>query len=410
VNNEERRLADVMHQVTPDPPRPVTVEQVAYRLVSEPKLARQSRPSRQSRESGQGREPRARRGGLSRAWAPAAAAAAVVVIAGASAGIALLASSHHNPPPSAGGAPASSSVSSTPMSGSPAPSQPATSGTRIAGAPWGAELIDHQTFVNFALVSGDGSLYTYGNGTLDRIDPATGAVAATTRYDPPLSNPPVIVGNTVWVVWSNSGGNVVLHGYDAQTLAQTASILVPATGRVSNVADGILVSGPDGHLYVAAGVSVVVVNPANRQILRHLYLTAGTASSLAISPDGGTLYVGIGTSDSFKLLVYNLAGGTIENESTLSSGGAGGGFDAVPSYSGGVVWIGGTQSLSCASAASGQVLATARVPVDHGDAEFVSSPVVAGGHAYSFFVNNNATGQSGLAQLTPPGACSGVSS
>ena len=448
MNNEERRLADVMHQVTPDPPRPVTVEQVAYRLVSEPKLGRQSR---QSRESGRGREPRARRGGLSRAWAPAAAAAAVVVIAGASAGIALLASSHHNPPPSAGGAPASSSVSSTPMSGSPAPSQPATSGTRIAGAPWGAELIDHQTFVNFALVSGDGSLYTYGNGTLDRIDPATGAVAATTRYDPPLSNPPVIVGNTVWVVWSNSGGNVVLHGYDAQTLAQTASILVPATGRVSNVADGILVSGPDGHLYVAAGVSVVVVNPSNRQILRHLYLTAGTASSLAISPDGGTLYVGIGTSDSFKLLVYNLAGGTIENESTLSSGGgagdlvatsgglwgttgsgmsewtwfapggnlaravrvgggAGGGFDAVPSYSGGVVWIGGTQSLSCASAASGQVLATARVPADHGDAEFVSSPVVAGGHAYSFFVNNNATGQSGLAQLTPPGACSGVSS
>jgi hypothetical protein len=447
VNNEERRLADIMHRVTPEPPRPVTVEQVAYRLVSEP------RPGRRSRESRRGREPRARRGGLSRAWAPAAAAAAVVVIAGASAGIALLASSHHNPPPSAGGARASSSVSSasTSPSQTSASSPPATSGTAIAGAPWGAELIDHQTFVNYALVSGDGSLYTYGTGTLDRIDPATGAVAATTRYDPPLSNPPVIVGNTVWVVWSNSGGNVVLHGYDAQTLAQTASILVPATGRVSNVADGILAGGPDGHLYVAAGVSVVVVNPANGQILRHLYLTAGTASSLAVSPDGGTLYVGIGSSDSFKLLVYNLAGGTIENESTLSSGGgagglvatsggiwgatgsgmsewtwfapggnlaravrvgggAGGGFDAVPSYSGGVVWIGGVQSLSCASAASGQVLATARVPADHGDAEFFSSPVVAGGHAYSFYVNNNEAHQSGLAQLTPPDACSGVSS
>lgn len=448
MNNEEYRLAEVMHRVTPEPPRPVTVEQVAYRLVSDPKFGHQSRSSRP------GREPRARRGGLSRAWAPVAAAAAVVVIAGASAGIALLASSHHSPPPAAGGTRASSSVSSTPISGSASPSQPATSGTAIAGAPWGAELINHQRFVNYALVSGDGSLYTYGTGTLDRIDPATGAVAATTRYNPPLSNPPVVVGNTVWVVWSNSGGNVVLHGYDAQTLAQTASVLVPATGRVSDVADGILASGPNGQLYVAAGVSVVVVNPASGQISRHIYLTAGTASSLAVSPDGGTLYIGIApksTSDSLKVLVYNLASSIIENESTLDSGGAagglvatsgglwgdtgsgmsewtwfapggnlahavrvgggaGGGLDAVPSYSGGVVWVGGTQSLSCASAASGQVLASARVPADHGDAEFFSSPVVAGGHAYSFFVNPNGSDQDGLAQLTPPDACSGVSS
>jgi hypothetical protein len=58
----------------------VEVEQVAYRLVSEPRLGRQPR----------GREPagpRPRRGGrvLSRALAPVLAAAAVVVIAGASA-------------------------------------------------------------------------------------------------------------------------------------------------------------------------------------------------------------------------------------------------------------------------------------------------------------------------------------
>ena len=97
MNTEERQLADVLHRVTPEPPRRVTVEQVAYRLVSEPRLGRQT----------QGREPRPRRGGLvlSRAWAPVLAAAAVVVIAGASAGIAVLASSHHTPPPPAGGGP-----------------------------------------------------------------------------------------------------------------------------------------------------------------------------------------------------------------------------------------------------------------------------------------------------------------
>jgi sugar lactone lactonase YvrE len=452
VNNEERRLADVLHRITPEPPRPVTVEQVAYRLVSEPSLGRQSR-GRQSR----GREPRPRRGGLvlSRSWAPVLAAAAVVVIAGASAGIAVLASSHHTPSTSAVGAPSSSSVSSPPASPSPTSSstQRVTPTTAIAGGPWGAELISHQTFQGLAPVSADGSLYAYGAGTLDRIDPVTGAVAATTRYDPPLPNPPVIVGNTVWVVSSYHGGNVVLHGYDAQTLAQTASVLVPAVGAVSSVGDGVLTSGPDGDLYVAAGVNVVVVNPANGQQTRQIYLSGSSANSVAVSPDGSTLYIGTvpnGSSTSFKLLVYSLASRYIVKESSLTSGGvggdlvatsggvwgvtgsgqsewtwfapngdltsavrvggdAGGGFVSAPSYSAGVVWIGGSQSVTCASPANGQILATAAVPGDHGVAQLISSPAVVGDHAYSYYVNN-ATQLSGLARMTPPAACSGLSS
>jgi hypothetical protein len=457
VNNEERRLADVLHRITPEPPRPVTVEQVAYRLVSEPSLSRQTR-GRQSRgRPSRGREPRPRRGGLvlSRAWAPVLAAAAVIVIAGASAGIAVLANSHHTPPKAAGGAPSSSSSSSPSASASPTSSstQQITPTTAIPGGPWAAELISHQTFQGYAPVSADGSLYAYGAGTLDRIDPVTGAVAATTRYDPPLPNPPVIVGNTVWVVWSYHGGNVVLHGYDAQTLAQTASVLVPAVGAVSSVGDGVLTSGPDGDLYVAAGVNVVVVNPANGQQTRQIYLSGSSANSVAVSPDGSTLYIGTvpnGSSTSFKLLVYSLARRYIVNESSLSSGGvggdlvatsggvwgvtgsgqsewtwfapngdltravrvgggAGGGFVSVPSYSAGVVWIGGSQSVTCASPATGQILATAAVPGDHGVAELISSPAVVGGHAYSYYVNNEAQ-LSGLARLTPPAACSGLSS
>ena len=84
-----------------------------------------------------------------------------------------------------------------------------------------------------SLVSGNGSLYADGNGFLDRIDPATGTIAAQAAYSPPLPSPPVIVGNTVWVVWSYSGANVVLHGYNAQTLAQTASVPVPSTGPLN---------------------------------------------------------------------------------------------------------------------------------------------------------------------------------
>ena len=440
MNNEERRLADVLHRMTPEPPRPVTVEQVAYRLVSEAKHGRQPRP---------GREPRPRRGGLSRAWAPALAAAAVVVIAGASAGIAVLANSHHNPPSTgAGGAPSSSSVSSASVSPSQTSSSTpqTTPGTSIAGGPWGAELINHQTFDQVGPVSADGSLYAYGNNGLDRIDPATGAVVATAPYNPPLPNPPVIVGNTVWVVWSNSGGNVVLHGYNAQTLTQTASVLVPATGPVSSTASNVLTAGPDGHLYVAAGVAVSMLD-SNGQLIQRIYLTAGTANSVAVSPDGNTLYVGVG---GFKLLVYDLSSDTVVSSSSLkdtnsggnlvaTSGGvwgttgvgmsewtwfapsgelgravrigagAGAGFASLPSYSGGVVWVGGSHTLTCANPATGQVLDTATLPTDHSVVEYFGSPAAVGDHAYAVY-QDNASQLSGLVRMTPPAVCSGQNS
>ena len=448
MNTEERNLADVLHRITPEPPRRMTVEQIAYRLVSEPRLGRQPR----------GREPGPRRGslGLSRAFAPVLAAAAVVVIAGASAGIAVLANSHHNPPSSVGVAPASSSVSSSSVSSPTVSSSPpvtssspeqTTPGTRIAGGPWGAALIDQQTFDQASLASGDGSLYTFGTGTLDRIDPATGIITATARYNAPLPNPPVIVGNTVWVVWSSSGGNVVLHGYNAQTLARTSTVLVPAIGGVSGSASNVLTSGPDGHLYVAAGVAVMVVDPATGQLIGRINLTEGTTNSVAVSPDGSRLYVGIG---GFKVVVYDLANHTVVNASSLagtSSGtnsggnlvatsggvwgttgvgmsewtwfapdgdlsravrigqGAGAGFASVPSYSGGVVWVGGSHTLSCANPVNGRVLDTATLPTDHSVVEYFGSPAVTGGHAYSYYQDDQSQ-QSGLVRMTPPAACS----
>jgi hypothetical protein len=438
VNVQERRLADMLNRITPEPPRPVTVEQVAYRLASEPRLGRQPRGPRRGL-------------GLSHAFAPVMAAAAVIVIAGASAGIAVLANSRHNPPsPAGGGAPASSSaaVSSSPTHSS---DQQITPATRIVGGPWGAELIDHQTFDQIGLVSADGSLYAYSNGYLDRIDPATGDIVATARYNAALPGPPVIVGNTVWVVWSYTGGNVYLHGYDAQTLAQTASVLVPATGGVASSASSVLTAGPDGHLYVAAGLSVAVVDPATGNLINRIYLTAGRANSVAVSPDGSRLYVGVATSSGgFKLLGYDLSGDIVVTESTLqgtdsggdlvaTSGGvwgttgvgmsewtwfapngdlsravrigagAGGGLASVPSYSGGVVWVGGSQTLTCASPASGRVLDSATTPTDHGVVEYFGSPAVVGDHAYGYY-SDDASQLSGLVRMTPPAACSGQGS
>ena len=438
MNTEERQLADVLHRTTPEPPRQVTVEQVAYRLVSEPRLRR---------------EPRPRRGGLvlSRAWAPILAAAAVVVIAGASAGIAVLATSHHHSTPPAVGAPTSSSLSSAPASSSPSqpPSstEPGTPATRIAGGPWGAELINRYAFNQDSLVSSNGSLYADGNGFLNRIDPATGSIVATAQYNPPLPNPPVIVGNTVWVVWSYGGGNVYLHGYDARTLTLTESVLVPSIGPVGASASNVLTSGPDGHLYVAAGLTVVVVDPATGNLIKRIYLTEGPATSVAVSPDGSTLYVGTSVgAGPFELVVKNLATGTVINVSRLqtdsggdlvaTSGGvwgttgvgmsewtwfapsgdltravrigqgAGAGFASVPSYSGGVVWVGGSHTLTCANPADGQILDTATLPTDHSVVEYFGSPALVGSRAYSFY-QDDASQVSGLVRMTPPAACFG---
>ncbi len=444
MTTEERQLAEMLHRVTPEPPRPVTVEDVAFRLASEAGGARGGR-----------REPRAWRGPgriRGRGWAPVLAAASVIVVAGASAGIATALNSHHNPATSSGdGMPTSSASSrsvSTPAT-SAAPSQPSTSTgapLRIAGGMWGAELIDRQLFTQDSLVSSGDSLYAIGGGYLDRIDPATGNIVQTAPYTPPVPNQPVVMGNTVWVVWSYSGGNVVLRGYDARTLAQVASVLVPAIGRVSSTAQAVLTGGPDGHLYLAAGDTVAAVDPATSHLIRRIYLVAGPASSVAISPDGSRLYVGIPLSSSFRLLTYDLATGVQTGSSRMTAGGAGdlvatsggvwgtagigmsdwawfapggdltrvirvgqgagGGLDSVPTFSHGVVWIGGSHTLACADPATGRVLASTAIPTDNGIVEYFGSVAGASGRTYALY-QNQAAQQSGVAALTPPAACSG---
>src|SRR5260370_111844 len=130
----------MLHRVTPEPPRRVTVEDVAFRL---------------AHEAGRRAGPRPRRGfpAWGRGWAPVLAAASVFVVAGASAGIATLAS-HHSPAARAGNAvssaPASPS-SSTPPAQTPTSTGPTWPPVSIAGGMWGAELSSRQTFFQGSL-------------------------------------------------------------------------------------------------------------------------------------------------------------------------------------------------------------------------------------------------------------------
>jgi len=436
VNTEERQLSDLLHRLAPEPPRRVTVEDIAFRL------ANQAGPGH-----GGYREPRLRRsprrfGG--RGLVPALAALSVVAVAGLSAGIAVLASSHNTPPISSGGgqtttsAPASSPVSSTPVQAS---TGPATQPLSIAGAPWGAELIDHHTFAQDSLVSADGSLYAIDPGSLARIDPATGVVA-----DVPISGsvpgPPVVVGHTVWVASYHPGGVVDLQGYDASTLAQVESWTVDAIGALSPAPEGVLAAGPDGTLFVAAGITVVAVDPADGSVIRRYFVDSGVANSVAVSPDGRTLYVGSG---SFRVVKFDVTGGEVTGESTMNEGGVGGnlvatprglwgtigvgnsewvwfapngdlsravrvgqgagaGLASVPVYSGGRIWIGGGQTLVCANPSTGQILSSATLPTDHGSLEYFSSAAVIGTHAFAYY-QDDAAQRAGIAAMTLPAAC-----
>ena len=442
MNTEERQLAEMLHRVTPEPPRRVTVEDVAFRLVGE-----------------HGRGPRSRRGfsfrsvfGGGRGWTPVLAALSVFAIAGASAGIATVATSHHShTPTTAAGPPATATVSNSPSPTAPSQS-PASAGEplRVADGMWGAKLINRDLFSQGSLTGSGGSLYGVLDGSLARIDPATGAILQTAPYSPPVFSRPVVVGNTVWVVWSYGGGEIVLRGYDARTLARVASVPVPAVGGVSNLAQGVLTAGTDGKLYVAAGDSVATVDPAARQVTHRISLTAGRASSVAVSPDGSKLYVGVvpsTPSGSFQLLVYDVATGIQASSSQLSVGGAGNlvatdggvwgttgtgmsewvwfapggdltrsfrvsqgagaGFSSVPVYSGGVVWVGGSHELICASPSTGHALARTSIPTDHSVVEyFDSATVLSSGRAYALY-QDNAAHLAGVASLTPPAACSG---
>ena len=438
MNTEEQQLAEMLRRVTPEPPRRVTVEDVALRL------ADADGPGHAGH-----REPRPRRGfpGRNRSWAPVLAAASVFVVAGASAGIAVGLTSNHGSPPSA--SKTNSSSASASSTASPTPSRPSAGPTwppePVAGGMWGAELINRSTFTQDSLVGGTNSLYATSQGYLDRISPVTGNVVASAPYTAPIPGPPVVLGSTVWVVASYAGGDVALKGYDAKTLAQVASVTVPVSGQVSAVAGGVLTSGPDGDLYVAAGAIVAVVNPGTHQVIRQISVSAGPVNSVAVAPGGGRLYVSTG---SFELLTYNLGTGALLRSSTAadigSSGGnlvatsggvwgtvgvgmtervwfapdanltqivlvtlgAGAGLDSVPTSSGGAVWIGGSHTLECANPDTGQQRASVAVPADRGVVEYFGSVTVAGGHTYAYYQNQQAQ-QFGVVTLTPPSACSG---
>jgi hypothetical protein len=104
--------------------------------------------------------------------------------------------------------------------------------------------------------------------------------------------------------------------------------------------------------------------------------------------------------------VWFAPGGDLTRSSRITQG-AGGGLASLPNVSGGVVWIGGSHELLCASPVTGKALARVAIPADHGIVEYFASPtVLSNGHAYALYQDERAQ-LTGVAQLTPPQACTG---
>jgi hypothetical protein len=441
VNTEERQLTDLLHRVTPEPPRRVTVEDIAFRLANE---AGQGRPDRRLREPRR-REPRRTRPSRGRAWAPALAAAAVVVVAGGSAALAvgLTSNSHHGGGASPGSKLTSSSAAPATSSATTSPAAVSTSAVPIKDGPYGAELVNKKNITPGTLVSGDNYLFGVEPGYLDQIDPANGTVLHQVPDNGQVTSAPVIVGDQVWAVTAYNSAVAILTGYNATTMVQAASVTVPVSGRVSFAAAGVLAAGSDHDLYLAAGNVVAQVSTDTHKITRQWQEPQGPVNSVATSPDGTKLYVSLG---SVTVVTYSIPGFAELASSTMNvdgvaanlvatSGGVWGilstqsttvwfapggnlaklvqvgdatgvnGYSA-PSYSGGTVWIGGAQTLVCASPANGKVLATASIPRDNGAAEYLGGVAVAGGRAFASY--SSATARlTGVAAMTVPAACNG---
>jgi len=454
VTIEEQRLAEMLHRVTPEPPRSVTVEDIAIRLANAGtgSSRRSSRRGAGQRDAGHPSDTRPySRGSRGRRWSPLLAAAGVVVVIAASTSVAVALTSHHSPSsPTAGltGSPTTAATFPTSAQSSPPstiPTGPATKPVAIANGPWSAELIDSDQLTPGTLVGSGSSLYAFSSGHLLRIDAKSGVVAQSVQVPASITGqPPVIDGNTVWVVWSYGGGTVELRGFNAQTLAQTGSATVSSSGSLATEPEGIVAAAPDGDLYVAAGDAVSVVSPSSGSVVRRIPVSGGPADSVAITPDGSTLYVGTAGAVNFGLAMYNPATGArlglndqvADQPGNLvaTSGGAygtvgvgmveqvmffpvsnvsnarqvggpvSGGSVVVPTYADGTVWIGGTRQLACLGAVSAQVQSTAPISSVSGIPDQFGSVAYADGNDYAIFLNPH-TQQAGVAKITPPTTC-----
>jgi len=391
----ETRLAEWLARITPDPPRELTVEDVAPLV----------------------RRPRRR-------WQPLLAAACIVLVAAAALVIVTRPGSSSSNPADTSNGPTwrTTTPPSTPSSTSSAPR------LRLAVRPWRATPIATVPFQEGQLVAHDGVLVgSTGNG-IAAVDTRGHVLARIDDATMPGSRL-VIAHGMLWAVEAGPSG-VEARSYSLPHLVAHAAVRITR----GSTEGGSLFAAESGQLIVAAGHTIALVDPVGARVVRRLQIGGGSLISAVLATDGHVYAVteadGYGrltvlSADSgavlssteldWSSLVAQSPGGlwvyygsghiaTVTLRRYDGSDGAsatgGGGYDPSVSIDGNRALLGGPQRISCADATTGQVLASARV----GGAANISGLVRAGGRTFALYQDEHLPA-SALVELHPPDAC-----
>jgi hypothetical protein len=401
----EQKLADWLEQQTPEPPRPVTVEDLRP-------------PSR------------------GRVWLPVLAAACVVLIVLVALAIANRTTSDHSAPAVTT---SPSPVRTTSAAPSASPTRPGRTAPTLPSREWNAQAIAPIALTSTQLAAADGVVYGVGPG---------GIVAMTTSGRVLASHPvpgelvpsagPILADGAVWFATSTAHTMTVV-GLAERTLD------VRAEGTASDatiVTTTTLTAAPGGRLLLAGGHTIAWMNPATGVLEHRLHLGGGTITGAAqavaggpvyvttrpphstsstlrtVDPDNGAVSGATSTPDDNAAVVAASAGGVWLAYGTghmfylaFAPGGdltrlkpmgfGAGGISASVWIDGSTAWVGGEQ-LACVDTDSGRVRASTAVRY-HRYAAAIEGLVKVNGRMYAVYVGDPAGEY--LVELHPPAAC-----
>ena len=417
MTEDERQLAALLKEAVPQPPRPVSFDDIA-------RQADQLKPATSRRLHG---------------WMPALIAACVLLVVAAG-GIWIVRAQTGSPAAKTTAA-ASSGRRSTPT----ASASPNRASSEVVG-PWSAKALTDLPIASTIASSSD-AVYAREAGQIVRLDPGTGAVSAHTALDPDAVWPPLVTTNALWQVIVANGA-VAVQSLDPDTLQPGATHII--TGAITPTQSGPqwtpqLAASADGStLFLGNGDQLYALDPATGHLEQQVQVD-GLIGAVAVSTDGARLDVGTNPqgSNTAELLALDpqhalatvshttLQGGNLTALlatsgglwATFSGGHAdsvrylpstdpshsqivsagGGGSPSTVTLAGGVVWLGGPNTVACADPASGVVRDQQAVKDQPSQPSYFGGIGMPGGHWIAVYQTNS---NAGLATFTPPSQCS----
>jgi hypothetical protein len=427
VTTEERHLSDWLQAETPEPPRRVSVDDIASRagLVDH--------------------TPAYRR------WVPMLAAACVVLVVVA---IALIISVNR-PDRSQPIAPPTSPVTTSVTTSSRPPLSPSATDLPLVPAgtvvgPWGASTVGGAAAHDRPLAGDMDSLYVNDGKAILRLDAANGNVLAKRSYPTGAPIQALIAADALWVA-SETGSDAMMtvRGLDLNTLAPIATVTVHLPGATpAREIPAFEANVQDDRLFLGVDNTITVIDATTREVIQQYRGTGGLIADLAVNPDDTRLYVttNMPNAVSFSLAVLNpLTGAAISRTihvhygtgfegiaasaggiwlqtgagmtnrlnfrpapDLTKTGGAGtsggGGYPVTSTVAANVVWLGGTRNLACADPITGKVRASVAVPTPHRNAANIAHIVAAGTHLFAYY-QAAADPAPLLIRLSPPAQC-----